>query len=74
MTGFSWSLYIQTNLLRSLYIMTEMMAVRIYNDRFRIRTITYIYSITVACCTHYTILSLAIQAKHKQSACAGAHA
>ena len=34
----------------------------------------YIYSIAVACCTLYTILSLAIQAKHKQSACAGAHA
>ena len=42
MTGFSWPLYIQTDFLRSLYIMTEMMAVSIYNDQFRIQTITYI--------------------------------
>ena len=41
MTEFSWSLYIQTDSLRSLYIMTEMIAVRIYNDWFRIRTITH---------------------------------
>ena len=45
MTGFSWSLYIKTDFLLSLYIMTEMMAVIIYNDGFHIRTITYIFNV-----------------------------